>query len=130
MNRTQFARCGSLIGGAIGAAVGFGVATGNYLLIIVAVVLGVVAEYVCKRCVSEIVEDELVYRLSERAALRAFQAFALTAGLGGALLVAFGNQLPGLGQLRPVGMTLAFSACSLLLLYLVFYSYYARKGMD
>lgn len=128
MNRRAFTYCQAAIGAFVGALVGWSVATGNLLLPIFAIVAGLVLDHLCRRRVTKVVEDEMILRISERASRRTLQVFVAVSGLVGMLLVSLrGTEYTGLAQ---IGYTLAFSACALLMLYILFYGYYNRKGID
>jgi len=51
-----------------------------------------------------------------------------TIAIIGVVLTALGKA--GYTQFTQVGYTLAFSACAMLILYLVFYGYYSKRGLD
>ena len=127
MDRRRFKYYQAAIGAFVSALVGWSVITGNLLLPIFAIIVGMALDHLCRRRVTEVVEDEMILRVSERASRRALQVFVAVSGLVGMLLVAFrGTEYAGLAQ---VGYTLAFSACALLMLYILFYGYYNRKGI-
>jgi len=46
------------------------VVAGNVLLSVVAIVVGMTADYLCKKRVTGVVEDEMILRISERASRR------------------------------------------------------------
>jgi uncharacterized membrane protein len=128
MNRQKYTRCRMIITMAIVAVVGWSVAVGNVVLPIAAVVAGMALIYLCKSRVAEVVEDELVYRISEKASSMAMRVFGLSMALIGAVLIAL--SVNGCPAFKQVGLTLAFSVCVLLILHLFFYGYYSRKGID
>ena len=128
MNRQKYTRCRMIITMAIVAVVGWSVAVGNVVLPIAAVVAGMALIYLCKSRVTEVVEDELVYRISEKESSMAMRVFGLSMALIGAVLIAL--SVNGCPAFKQVGLTLAFSVCVLLILHLFFYGYYSRKGID
>jgi len=128
MDRRRFTYYQAAIGVFVGALIGWSVVAGNVLLSVVAIVVGMTADYLCKKRVTEVVEDEMILRISERASRRSLQVFITIAGVAGALLVALKSVK--YVQLVQAGYALAFSACVLLILYLTFYGYYSRKGLD
>lgn len=128
MNRKEFRRCGMVIGAFVGALVGVSVAAGNAVLPIVALIVGLTFEYLCRRRVTEVIEDERILRISEKASRSTFQVFVITIGVIGAVLTAL--RKTEYAQFTQAGSTLAFSACALLILYLIFYGYYSRKSLD
>lgn len=128
MNKKKYTHCGMIITLTMGGLVGWSVAVGNAVVPIAAVIGGTALLYLCKRSVTEVMEDELVYRLSEKASTMALRVFAFASALTGAVLIAV--SIHGRAEFKPIGLTLAFSACALLLLYLLFYGYYSRRGLD
>ncbi len=88
--------------------------------------LGIAVLFALRTRIKEIVKDEMVYRISEKASRRAFQGFVLCAGLSGATIFLV-KELSA--AFTPVAQTFLFSICLLLVLYLGFYAYYSRKGV-
>jgi len=128
MDLKKFNRCEMAMGAIVGAAVGWSVASGNFILPVVAVIVGMTFEHLCRRRVTEVIEDERILRISERASRRTFQVFMTTIAIIGVVLTALGKA--GYIQFTQVGYTLAFSACAMLILYLIFYGYYSKRGLD
>ncbi len=123
MNRKQFALCGAMIAGIIGAIVGYSMNIHNFILPFVAVIGGILALQLIKRRVEDVLEDERTYRISERASRRVLEIFGIGSALTGVTLIA-------LDKHQEVGYALAFSACILILLYMIFYAYYSMRSMD
>jgi uncharacterized membrane protein len=126
MNRKQLGKCKALIGAFIGATVALSISLGNVFPALAAIIIGAAASYVCSRKVTEVVNDEMVYRMSEKASRRVVQVFTPSIAIIGLVIVTLKDSYP---SLYPVGMVLAYLACSLLILYLLFYSYYSRRGV-
>jgi len=122
MDRKKFTIYAASICAIMGAVAGYGVSKGNALLPAIAFVIGVSLIALGKRGVKEVMEDERTYRISEKASRRIYQVFVTSAALIGTTLIA-------LNKHAEAGYTLAFSACALLVLYLLFYSYYNRKAL-
>jgi len=78
-----------------------------------------------RRRVREVVVDERVYSIAEKASLVAFRIFGIAAAVIGITLVALGWQ--SASDLYKIGLTLAYSACGLLVIYYIAYIYYNRK---
>ncbi len=123
MNRKRFAMCGAIITAAIGAIVGYSVYTHNFMLPFIAVTAGILILHLLRRKVDEVIEDERIYRISERASRRTLQVF----GMGTALV---GTTLICLGRYSEIGYTLNMSVCILIILYLIFYGFYSRRPME
>ncbi len=128
MNRKHYAWCGMAIAIAIGAAVGWSVTTGNYLLPFAAVVVGMAFKYLCRRRVTEVMEDELIYRIAEKASYQTLRVSLVAMAVIGAVLVTLSKN--SCAECEQIGLTLAFSVCALLILHIFFYGYYSRKGLD
>ena len=128
MNRKKFMYCQAAIGAFVGALVGWSIATRNVTLPMLAIIVGLILDRLCRGRVTEVVEDEMILRISEKASRRALQVFVAASGVVGVVLTTLrGGEYARLAQ---AGYTLAFSACALLMLYLIFYGYYNRKGID
>ena len=123
MNRKQFAMCGAIVAGIIGAIVGYSVKIHNFILPFVAVTAGILILHLLRQKVDEVIEDERIYRISERASRRTLQVF----GIGTALV---GTTLLCLGRYSEIGYTLDISVCVLIILYLIFYGFYSRRPIE
>ncbi|MBN1455955.1 MAG: DUF2178 domain-containing protein [Methanomicrobia archaeon] len=127
MNRKQFRLCMMVVSMGMGAAIGWSVAVGEYLVPIAVVAIGLVLMQLCKSRVTEVMEDELVYRLSEKASYMTLRVSLLPLAVLGAVFIALSKS--GSPVLNEIGLTLAFLVCALLLLHIGFYTYYSRKGV-
>jgi len=123
MNRRQFVLYVMTITAAMGAVVGYSASTGNALLVLLAFIAGIALLHLGRRRVTEIIEDERIYRISEKASRNTLQVFGISIALIGAVLIA-------LRESMEVGLTLAYSAMALLILYMIFYGYYSRRALD
>jgi len=123
MDQKQFAIYAAVVCAIMGAVVGYGVSKGDALLPVIAFSIGIVLIALGKRGVKEVMEDERTQRISEKASRKIYQVFVMGAALAGTTLIALNKHIE-------VGYTLAFSACVLLVLYLVLYSYYNRKALE
>ena len=123
MDRKQFVVYAALVCVIMGAVVGYGVSTGNALLPVIAFSIGIVLIALGKRGVKEVMEDERTHRISEKVSRRIYQVFVIGAALAGTTLIALNKHIE-------VGYTLAFSACALVLLYMVFYGYYSKRSIE
>jgi len=123
MDRKKFVVYAALVCAAMGAVVGYGVSVRNALLPAITFAIGIVLIALGRRRVTEVMEDERVIRISEKASMRVYQVFVTAAALIGTTLLA-------LNRYAEVGYTLAFSACALPILYMIFYGYYRRKSLE
>jgi uncharacterized membrane protein len=115
-----------LLGAAIVAGLAVWAATsGNWLILIPAVVvIGIILVTIRKK-VTEVVVDERVNTIAYRATRLAFLVFIYLAVIAGLVLVWVAKDASD--TLFHVGLTLDYSACALLLFYWVAYVYYNRK---
>ncbi len=123
MNRKQFALYGMMITAAMGATIGWSISIGNAVLPVATVILGMVLLYLGKTRVTEVLEDERIHRISEKASRRTLQIFGISIAIIGVVLVA-------LKEFTEIGFTLAYSTIALLFLYSIFYRYYSIKTLD
>ena len=125
MERKKFKLYGLVITIAVGFVVGLSAIRGEPVTAIVAVVVGMMVLYVLKSRVKQLIEDERVYKISEKASRRTIQVVgAATALLGLSIL---GLSKSGYLEWDEVGYSLASFAAILLMVYMMFYGYYAKK---
>jgi uncharacterized membrane protein len=125
MERKNFKLYGLVITIVVGFVIGLSVFRGEPIIAIVAVVLGMILLYALKSRVKQIIEDERIYRISEKASRRTIQVVGTTAALLG--LSILGLSRSGYLELVEVGYSLACFATILLMVYMIFYGYYAKK---
>jgi len=126
MSRRWFRICSAAITVAMVALIGWSIATENVVVPIPTVLGGVVLLYLLRRQVKDVMQDERNYRISEKASRSALQVFALIAAITGITLTAVSTD--GSSLSREVGLTLAFCACGLLVLYMISYAYHSRRS--
>lgn len=124
MNRKRYMIIGIIMVGSLGAVIAWAINLRNPVLALVAVIVTVVLLNLLKSRVTEVMEDERIYRISEKASRTVFQIVVLGLAMAGVVLISMKNEYPELGM---VGLVLAFVACALLILYLIFYAYYRRR---
>lgn len=125
MSRRWFRLLGAVITLTVVALIGWSIATENAVVPIPAAIVGLVLLYLLRRQVRDVVEDERNYKISEKASRFAMQVFAVVAAISGVTLTALSTN--DSTPLREAGLTLAFCACGLLILYLIAYAYHSRK---
>lgn len=113
---------------AMAAIIGWSVAVGNVIVPVVAVVVGMSLFHFIRSRVTEVIEDERTHRISEKASVITIRIFALATALTGVLLLALSRS--SMVNFEQAGLTLAFTACALMLLHLIFYGYYNKKYGD
>jgi uncharacterized membrane protein len=126
MSRRWFRLLGAVITLTVVALIGWSIATENAVVPIPAAIIGLMLLYLLRRQVRDVVEDERNYKISEKASRFAMQVFAVVAAISGVTLTALSTN-DSTPPLREVGLTLAFCACGLSILYLIAYAYHSRK---
>jgi uncharacterized membrane protein len=126
MSLKWFRLCGAAIIVIMIALIGWSISTGNAIVPIPTAVSGALLLYLLRRQVRDVMEDERNYRISEKASRFAIQVFALVTAISGITLTAIGTS--DSTPFREVGLTLAFGACGLLILYMISYAYHSRKS--
>ena len=125
MERKKFKLYGLVITIVVGFFIGLSAFRGEPITAIIAVVIGMILLYALKSRVKQVIEDERVYRISEKASRRTIQVVGTTTALLG--LSILGLSKSGYLNLTEVGYSLAFFATVLLMVYMIFYGYYAKK---
>ena len=109
----------------MGALIGWSVAIGNAIIPIPVVLCGLILLYLLRKRVKEVIEDERIHKINEKASKLTVQIFGIVTALLGAIFIALGQD--GLSNFRQAGFTLAYSACFLLVIHLILLSYYTKK---
>ena len=124
MDRKTYRRCRALIGASLALLAGFFVNTGNYVGLIVALTVALTVHYLCKRRVTEIIQDERYEKIEERAAKISLWFGILGMAIGGPLLVTLSNA--GYFELRGFGRALSGAGLILLIIYLLLFWFYRK----
>ena len=109
----------------VAAAVGWAVVSANIWIPAPVIVAAIVIGILVRKRVKELAVDERVTNISEKALALASGIFLIVAVPIGLTLVALGQEK--MPELEPIGLTLAFSACGLVLIYYIAHIYYNRK---
>ena len=125
MERKKFKLYGLVITIVVGFVLGLSAIRGEPITAIVAVVVGMILLYVIKSRVKQVIEDERIYRISEKASRRTIQVVGTTTAILG--LSILGLSRSEYLELTEVGYSLACFATVLLMVYMIFYGYYAKK---
>jgi len=124
MDRKGFTLCGIVITAALGALVAWSINAGNPVLPVVGLTVAVLLLYLCKKRVTEVVEDERIYRIGGKAAKAALNVFAIGAVYLGLVLIILE------GRYSQAGTALVHAGCTLLILYVAFYGYYSTRVVE
>lgn len=125
MERKKLKQYWLIITIAVGFCIGWSVVRGEPLLAVGAVVIGMLLLYILKSRVNQVIEDERIYRISEKASRRTIQVVGTITALLGLTIIALSRN--GYLDLTEVGFSLAYFATVLLVVYMIFYAYYSKK---
>ncbi|MBN2518633.1 MAG: DUF2178 domain-containing protein [Candidatus Altiarchaeota archaeon] len=109
----------------MGVVIGESIKSGNFLIPLIAIAAGTALICLMKKRVDEVLEDERVYKISEKASALTLRVFMTAIPTIGVVLLATSNAGADYEQ---AAYTLLFSTCALLMLYLASYKYYGREG--
>ena len=107
------------------ALVGWAVKTGNMLIPGPTVIVGAVILYLCTRRIKEVVEYERAQKIGDLASRRTIEIVIIIMGVVGATLLAISSD--DSTALETVGVTLACSIFTLLIVYGILHVFYSRK---
>ncbi|MDG3546511.1 MULTISPECIES: DUF2178 domain-containing protein [Methanobacterium] len=108
----------------VATVVGLSAIFGTFLPAILAVVIGAMISYIYKKSTLEILEDERIVKVSEKASKIAMVVFSISIAFMGMFLIILRDEYPDLTQ---AGFTLSYAAVALLGLYYIFYWYYDKR---
>ncbi|MDY9923449.1 DUF2178 domain-containing protein [Methanobacterium sp.] len=108
----------------VGTVVGLSVTIGTILPAILAIIIGAMISYIYKKNTNEIIEDERITKVSEKASRIAIVLFSISIAFIGMFLIMLRNEYPDFTQ---AGFTLSYASVALLTLYYIFYWYYNKK---
>jgi len=111
----------------IAVIIAVSVVTSNAIIPILlpAVILGMLILIILRRRVKEVITDERVYDIAEKASRLTLQIVGITMAVVGAALLAIGRG--GSSMLAEIGFTLEYATSGLLVIYYIAYIYYNRK---
>ncbi|MGC8817016.1 MAG: DUF2178 domain-containing protein [Candidatus Hadarchaeum sp.] len=112
----------------VASLVAFSAFTGELLIAVLSVVVGLLFLYLLKSKTDEVLVDERAYKISEKASRRTIQVVGLASAVVGISMV--GLSRVGHPELLEAGLSLAYFSAVLMLVYLLFYRYYAKKFGD
>lgn len=108
----------------VAIVVGLSVTIGTILPAILAIIIGAMVSYIYKKSTDEILEDERIIKVSEKASRIAIVVFSISIAFIGMFLIILRNEYPDFVQ---AGFTLSYASVALLTLYYIFYGYYNKK---
>jgi uncharacterized membrane protein len=108
----------------VATVVGLSVITGTILPAVLAIVIGTMISYIYKKNTDEILEDERIIKVSEKASRITIVLFSISIAFIGMFLIMLRSEYPDFTQ---AGFTLSYAAVALLMLYYIFYGYYDKK---
>ena len=124
MKQKQFRMISLLITMIMGAVVGFSVSIRNPALAAGVLLAGMVAMYNIKSRLEDVVEDERIHQVSQKASRVTLQIVALGLVVGGTVLIAMRDTYP---EYTDLGFFMAYTSCGVLVLYSLLYRFYNRK---
>jgi uncharacterized membrane protein len=89
------------------------------------VVIALLLIRLCRRFTREIMVDERISRVNEKAAAISYRIFSIAMAILGVGLIVLRESLPP--TFGVVGETLVYSVCVLMLIHLTFYYYYGHR---
>ncbi len=125
MNKKRYKIYTITIAVAIGMVFAFSIETGNFVLPLIAIIIGVTLMYLFKRRVEDVIQDERTYRIAEKSSMRTIQILGPTTAIIGIIAITMSES--GYLKLAEIGYTLLYFNIALLGLYMFFYGYYSRK---
>lgn len=108
----------------VGTVVALSATIGTFLPAILAIVIGAMISYIYKKSTDEILEDERITKVSEKASRIAIVVFSVSIAFIGMFLIILRNEYPDYTQ---AGFTLSYAAVALLAIYYILYGYYNKK---
>lgn len=124
MKQKQFRIILFLIIMLMGSGSSVAILVGSPALAISVFLAGITVMYLLKNRVEEVVEDERVHQISQKASRITFQIVILSFALGGTTLIAMRNTYPGYTNL---GFFMAHISCAIMVLYGLLHMYYNRE---
>ena len=124
MKRKQFRIISLLISMILGIIFSFSVSIGNPMLAVASFFAGASIMYISKRRLEDVVEDERIRQISQKASWITLQFLAVSFALGGAVLIAMKGTY---SDYTDLGFFMAYVSCAVLVLYSLFYTYYNRE---
>jgi len=103
----------------------YAVLVGDSILLVISIMAGFILTIILARKQEKIIVDERIQLINEKASTTTLRTFILGTSLLGFILLGLDNI--GYTELSPLGFNLLYSACALMILNLIFGTYYRRK---
>lgn len=124
MKQKQFRIILFLIVMLMGAVLSFSFFIGSPVLAISVFLSGTTVIYLLKIGVKDVMEDERIHQVNQRASWIVFQITVISFAIGGAILIAMRKTYPGYTNL---GFFMAYVSCAIMVLYGLLYIHYNRE---
>ena len=121
MQLKTYKRCVIILTIILGIIIGVSFVFQDIIVPAVSVLVAILILYFCRR---KLAIDEAIIEISHKSYRAASNLFVMAAAITGIILVALKDSYP---QFTQIGLTLAYSVCIWILVYLVFYWFYSRK---
>jgi len=108
----------------IAILVSLAVSTGNGYLAVLIVTIGILAKINLRKKLDDVIEDELVLKVAEKASYMTIQVVCLLFALSSVFLTTFGKYIP---EYMLVGNLLAYSTLFFLSINVLFRYFYSKK---
>jgi len=125
MSTRMYKVCRAVLVVALAIVVGWSVTAGNPVVPVTAVAVAVGLMYLCRRATEEVIDDERIHHIYEKASAATMRLLLPAMGLAAVVLLSLKENLSV--ELAFLGEALGYSVCVVLLVYLTFYSYFSRK---
>jgi uncharacterized membrane protein len=103
----------------------YAVLVGDSMLLVFSIIAGFALTLILARKQEKVIVDERIQLINEKASTTTLNTFILGASLLGFALLGLGNI--GYAELSQLGFNLLYSACALMILNMLFRTYYRRK---
>ncbi|NOZ81608.1 MAG: DUF2178 domain-containing protein [Candidatus Micrarchaeota archaeon] len=124
MKEKEYRIVSFVVGVMAGVSVYYLSISGLMFLSVIPVLAGMFVLYFLKGKTEDVLEDEMLHRISEKASMRTLQVFLVCGGLVSLYLISFTS-----GNLNFIGHILSYTVIILLILYFLFYIFYNKTGL-
>lgn len=125
MKRKQFKIINFLTTMIMAAIIGFSISIGNPGIAIASFIGGIAVIFLSKRKLEDLVEDERIRQVSQKASGITLQFIVIVFAVGGTVLVAMRDTCP---KYTDLGFFMSYVACAILVFYSIFYMYFNTES--